>query len=407
MATLVFCGSKGFDRNSTDESDQLIAPHVLRFAGLDEEWSAAFSGPCASHAVLLNKQGEAFGIGHNESSQLGSLVDSAKPDGGGTQLVPVKMELPGVYKTEKIIKASCGKAHTLLLTESQHVFACGLHEKGQLGLGKLNGTQLFSPLKRVEMPEKVVALAAGSEFSAFVGESGTLYTCGWSVYGQLGHDVACGQHHTLVLDENEKVWSFGFGGYGRLGHKQPNDEMRPKLIEGFAKPMFKLSMISAGLTCSYAAQSSNKTLFFWGKAKQGGEVTTYPKPIYDLQQWTIHSIGVSYTSTVIAADNSVISFGPSPAFGELGYGAGKSKSSTTPQKMESMDGMMTKQVAVGSAFTFLVVRNENEADAASISKLPVHELTNAGAKKSAGTEEAAPKRKAAAKAAPAKKKGRK
>lgn len=54
-----------------------------------------------------------------------------------------------------------------------------------------------------------------------------------------------------------------------------------------------------------------------GLTKKSGEANMYPKPIRDLQGWKVRSIGCSNTSTVLAADETVIAFGPSPTYGEL------------------------------------------------------------------------------------------
>lgn len=43
----------------------------------------------------------------------------------------------------------------------------------------------------------------------------------------------------------------------------------------------------------------------------------YPKPVQDLAGWNITSIGVANTSIVISADDSLISWGASPTYGEL------------------------------------------------------------------------------------------
>lgn len=43
----------------------------------------------------------------------------------------------------------------------------------------------------------------------------------------------------------------------------------------------------------------------------------YPKPIQDLTGWAVRSVGCSATSIVMAADDSVIAWGPSPTYGEL------------------------------------------------------------------------------------------
>lgn len=57
--------------------------------------------------------------------------------------------------------------------------------------------------------------------------------------------------------------------------------------------------------------------YLFGKTKNTGEVNMYPKPLQDLSGWTIRSLGAGFSSVVIAADTSVISFGASPCFGEL------------------------------------------------------------------------------------------
>lgn len=58
----------------------------------------------------------------------------------------------------------------------------------------------------------------------------------------------------------------------------------------------------------------------------------YPKPVQDLSGWTIHHVTAGLTSTMIAADDSVIAWGASPTYGELGLGD-MVKSSTTPKEV--------------------------------------------------------------------------
>lgn len=58
------------------------------------------------------------------------------------------------------------------------------------------------------------------------------------------------------------------------------------------------------------------TVAFFGKTKTSGEATMYPKPVDDLQGWRVRAMGAGNTSIVIAAEQSVISWGvpatPSP-----------------------------------------------------------------------------------------------
>lgn len=43
----------------------------------------------------------------------------------------------------------------------------------------------------------------------------------------------------------------------------------------------------------------------------------YPKPVPDLVGWKVRDVSCSYCSIVCVADESVISWGPSPTYGEL------------------------------------------------------------------------------------------
>lgn len=58
-------------------------------------------------------------------------------------------------------------------------------------------------------------------------------------------------------------------------------------------------------------------LYFWGMNNHGGEATMYPKPIQDLTGWNVRDIGCSNKSIVVLADESTISWGPHPTYGEL------------------------------------------------------------------------------------------
>lgn len=58
----------------------------------------------------------------------------------------------------------------------------------------------------------------------------------------------------------------------------------------------------------------------------------YPKPVQDLAGWNIKYIGTGNTSIIVAADESVIAWGASPCYGELGFGD-MQKTSTVPKEV--------------------------------------------------------------------------
>eukprot|EP00069_Balaena_mysticetus_P013690 bmy_08206T0 len=339
----------------------------------------------------------------NEKGQLGH---------GDTKRVEAPRLIEGLSH-EVIVSAACGRNHTLALTETGSVFAFGENKMGQLGLG--NQTDAVpSPAQIMYNGQPITKMACGAEFSMIMDCKGNLYSFGCPEYGQLGHnsdgkfiaraqrieydcelvprrvaifiektkdgqilpvpnvvvrDVACGANHTLVLDSQKRVFSWGFGGYGRLGHAEQRDEMVPRLVKLFDFPGRGASHIYAGYTCSFAV-SEVGGLFFWGATNTSRESTMYPKAVQDLCGWRIRSLACGKSSIIVAADESTISWGPSPTFGELGYGDHKPKSSTAAQEVKTLDGIFTEQVAMGYSHSLVIARDESETEKEKIKKLP-------------------------------------
>ena len=85
--------------------------------------------------------------------------------------------------------------------------------------------------------------------------------------------------------------------------------------------------------------------------------------------WNIHDIGCGNTSTVISADDTLIAWGASPTFGELGLGD-LQKSSTTPREVNKLEGMKIRQTAMGYSHSMLLVNDEDEKTKIKYDKLP-------------------------------------
>ncbi|KFW83777.1 Protein RCC2, partial [Manacus vitellinus] len=348
------------------------------------------SGPCAAHSLLITSEGKLWSWGRNEKGQLGH---------GDTKRVEAP-KLIEVLGGESIVLAACGRNHTLALTESGSVFAFGENKMGQLGLG--NQTDAVpSPTQIMYNGQPITKLACGAEFSMIMDCKGNLYSFGCPEYGQLGHnsdgkfiaraqrieydcelvprrvgifiektkdgqilpvpnvvvrDVACGANHTLVLDSQKRVFSWGFGGYGRLGHAEQKDEMVPRLVKLFDFPGRGAAQIYAGYTCSLSSDETFPFRGFWGGGRAQG--LTLPRPL------------CRKSSIIVAADESTISWGPSPTFGELGYGDHKPKSSTAAQEVKTLDGIYTEQVAMGYAHSLVIARDESDAEKEKLRKLP-------------------------------------
>lgn len=161
---------------------------------------------------------------------------------------------------------------------------------------------------------------------------------------------------------------------GRLGHKLPKDEFLPRQVDKLSKVI----SVHAGSQFHYAVTQYKQT-YFWGQAKMTGEATTYPKIVHDLSGWAVRSLACGPTSTMLCAGESVISWGPSPAFGELGYGDKEQrrglpvKTSPKPKLVDCLEGATTLDVRLGLQFSVMVVQRGNDAGDAVLDKLAVLE----------------------------------
>lgn len=410
---LLFCGATNWDLVG-----RKALPKGMKNVGGPNLWSpnristlkgvkirTVVSGCTAAHCIAITNEGKVYAWGRNEKGQLG-LGSVDRHD------VP---QIVTAFDGKNIVDAACGRKHTLFLTERGRVYACGENKMGQLGLGNQSEQVLSPSLIRYKGPP-IRRISCGGEFSVISDINGNVYSFGCPEFGQLGHntdgkyfvksnkiefqcenvprvitvfvekqrdgqvspvtdvdvrEIACGVNHVLISDSKKRVFSWGFGGYGRLGHSEPKDEMVPRLVKFFEGPNRGALTIAAGSTYSLAV-SEHGALYFWGQTKSAGEATMYPKLVQDLCGWKIRSIGTSNKSIVLAADESVVSWGPSPCFGELGYGEGGIKSSTVPKEMKPIEGIYVHHVSCGFSHTLLIARCDTEEEQKAIDKLPVY-----------------------------------
>lgn len=366
----------------------LYVPH--RFT--DTKYRLAVSGCSSAHSVLVTEDGKAMTFGRNQFGQLGL-------DNTTTQHRPT---LVPALENMNVINAACGRNHTLFLTDTGTVYACGDNRSGQCGVGNLQ-PQILTPTRINYRGPPIVKVGCGAEFSVILDIKGGLHSFGLPEYGQLGHntdgkyfksstklcfnfelspkrivlyiekskdghvspvdvmeivDFSCGQNHTVAIDSKKRAFSWGFGGFGRLGHAEPKDEMVPRLIKYFDAQSRGVRSVHCGSTFTLAVTDYNG-LFMFGQTRRSGEANMYPKPVQDLAGWNITHVAPGNTSIIVAADDTVISWGASPCYGELGLGD-MYKSSTTPKEVTKLAGVKVLSLAMGYSHTLLIAQNETE-----------------------------------------------
>ncbi|XP_026331875.1 protein RCC2 [Hyposmocoma kahamanoa] len=361
-------------------------PNLYTFHKFTERRYRLIVSHCtAAHSILVSDEGEAYTFGRNTCGQLGF---------GDTVTRNLPERVPGLAG-KNIIHAAVGRHHSLFVTDTGAVYACGDNKSGQCGIGT-NTPQVLVPT-RVRHTTPIVKVGCGAEFSMVLDCNGALHSFGLPEYGQLGHntdgkyfvtstklsyhfetvpkhvalffekskdghvtpvkdvdivDFSCGNNHTVAIDSKKRAFSWGFGGFGRLGHAEQKDESVPRLIKFFETSSRGVRSVYCGATYSLAI-NDHGVLFLFGQTKRTGEANMYPKPVQDLQGWNIKDIGTSCTSVVIAADDSLIAWGVSPTYGELGTGE-INKSTARPKEVSKMEGFNVTQVTMGYSHTLLL-----------------------------------------------------
>nr|XP_034839609.1 protein RCC2 [Maniola hyperantus] len=405
---LLIAGLVSWDLVAKRDNNPLNKTHPNLFTFhkfTDRKYRLIVSGCSAGHSILVSEEGEAYTFGRNSCGQLG-LGDTT------TRNVP---ELVPTLQGLNIIHAAVGRHHSLFVTDTGTVFACGDNKSGQCGLG--NTTPLILKPTRIRYSgAPIVKVGCGAEFSMILDCNGALHSFGLPEYGQLGHntdgkyfvtstklsyhfetmpkkmtffyekskdghvtpikdvaivDFSCGNNHTVAIDSSKRAFSWGFGGFGRLGHAEQKDESVPRLIKYFDSQARGVRSVHCGATYSLAVNELG-ILFMFGQTKRTGEANMYPKPVQDLVGWNIRSVGTSNTSVVIAADDSLVAWGVAPTYGELGTGD-INKSTARPKEVTSMDGLNITQVAMGFSHTLLLCNDSSEEVKQKLATMPTFE----------------------------------
>mmetsp|Transcript_1928 Transcript_1928/g.3411 ORF Transcript_1928/g.3411 Transcript_1928/m.3411 type:complete len:1017 (+) Transcript_1928:469-3519(+) len=136
------------------------------------------------HTIALDSFGRVWSWGHGKNGRLG-LGDET------TRLLPT---LVSELKGHRVMQASVGRDHSLVVTKAGLIFAWGSNAFGQLGLRKgYSGTMTTHPRKvklpRIEstnMAPRAKQVGASSTHSVALGVDGSVYTWGANDKGQLG-----------------------------------------------------------------------------------------------------------------------------------------------------------------------------------------------------------------------------
>lgn len=158
------------------------------------------------------------------------------------QMKPLVVESFRNYGT-KAKSLSCGKSHTLILTDDGEVLACGANKNGLLGVA--TESDLLEPTSITDelVNEVIVQIAAGSDHSLVLTNNGQIFSWGNAQDGQLGHG-------DMIIDGATSL------------------ESLPRLVESENFNNAKIQQIAAGRQRSAAITTDGK-LYVWGGSNLG------------------------------------------------------------------------------------------------------------------------------------------
>lgn len=216
-------------------------------------------------ALFLRGDGTVFGIGPNNSHQLGPSYNTRFSEISITDVTSVES----------------GGLHTLFLKADGSLWGMGSDTDGQLGPPGATGPALYS--EPVEIYDSgVVSVSAGQESTLILMEDGSLWLKGVGLArlpylrfpyeekakpfrlfesGVTSMDVS--SQHALIVKENGSLWSIGYNNYGQLG------------VEGRDGSTTPIEIISSGVESADAGDfhslvlMSDGTLLAMGRNEWG------------------------------------------------------------------------------------------------------------------------------------------
>lgn len=189
---------------------------------------------------------QVFGTGINTDCQVGFHKHGGETNRPMELLVyPAPIELPKKSPEEKlkITSMAAGRAHTILLAESGDIFAMGNNSYGQLGREIVEGEDYMKShiIYRFALENEVTSsVYCGQDHTMFLTKSGKVFACGWGADGQIGNGtyetsgkitqalgdiasekivkLACAADCVLALSDKGEVFGWGNTEYGQLSN---------------------------------------------------------------------------------------------------------------------------------------------------------------------------------------------
>ena len=218
----------GYDITGEEDIDILLNKLTISGIKLNEIKQIYCAGQY--YSMIVKKDGSLWATGYNGYGQLG-LGDTTNRNTFTQVTTNINNDVEYVV---------CGDNHTMIVKKDGSLWACGWNTYGQLGINS-SSTSTHTTFVEVthNMDDKNIKyLSCGYAHSVVVKNDGSVWSCGYNEYGQLGlnnndnkyiftqvttninndvKQVACGGWHTVILKNDGTVYSCGANNYGQLG----------------------------------------------------------------------------------------------------------------------------------------------------------------------------------------------
>lgn len=240
-----------------------------------------------AHSLLVSDQGEVFTLGNNSYGQCARpIIKDEDYLANGT--VHFMSKIDG----ESVKEVFCGQDHSLFLTTTGRVFACGWGADGQTGLEHFKTVHEPTEVRGDIKGENIVKISCKSDTNLALNDKGEVFGWGNTEYGQfmLGDtqqqnvprhvditkglskiiDIATTGSSCLILNENGDVFTWGYGllGFGPNATHIPLPKQIPATLFGRNEfsPNNRVVAVRGGLV-HMAAVDEEGNLYMWGRNK--------------------------------------------------------------------------------------------------------------------------------------------
>ncbi|XP_045908054.1 retinitis pigmentosa GTPase regulator b [Micropterus dolomieu] len=285
------------------------------------------------HTALITENGKLFMFGSNNWGQLGL----------GSKVTVNKPTCIKALKSEKVQLVACGRNHTLIYTAQGKVLASGGNSEGQLGLGDCEERTAFQKIEIFDSHEPIKMLAAGSNTSAALTESGKLFMWGDNTEGQIGLGkenhasspqevsvgkpiswVSCGYYHSALVTADGSLYTFGECDSGKLGlgtDQLPRHRV-PQRVKTIKEPV---TQVACGGGHTVAITEDGVYTFGLGQFGQLGHGTfifeaRLPRPVEHFKKGRVRQVACGENHTAVITDAGLLYTFGDGRHGKLGLG---------------------------------------------------------------------------------------